>query len=339
MSTHKQWVLVERPKAEINDQTFKLESVTTPKADSLKDGDVLVRTVDLSCDPAQRGWLNDARSYVPPVKIGEVMRANVRAIVDIKDVRACLIRFAQGIGVAVASKSKRYAKGDVVMGLLGWTEFAVLSEKGLRKIEYAPMSLLSRPLVSRAHRVPKGAQASDFLGLLGSSGQTAYWGLEDVGRIKAGEVIVVSGAAGSVGSVACQIAKLRGCRVFATAGTDEKCRWLEKDLGVEKALNYKSPNFRKEYKSLPYVDCLFDNVGGAFLDLALVHLNQKARIVLCGAISACTSNGAVVELVRDAARRQRVVRPQEYAHPHLATRKDGRLYRVRYTTLLVTVCS
>jgi len=186
------------------------------------------------------------------VQIGETMRAG-------------------GIGtvVKVGGEVQGLKVGDVVSGRPGWTEYAVLPEKELKKIV-----------------VPPNAQLLDFLGPLGLTGLTAYFGLLDIGAPKAGETLVVTGAAGATGSIVCQIGKLKGLKVIAIAGADDKCAWLEKELGVDKAINYKSENFAKELKeSVGYLDVMFDNVGGDILNLCLTILNKGARIVLCGAIS------------------------------------------------------
>ncbi|KAK9900255.1 NAD(P)-binding protein [Cystobasidium minutum MCA 4210] len=250
MVTFKRIVLAERPETDIQDNTFKTETAPLPDKSSLKDDEVLIKVEHLSLDPAMRGWLRDTRSYLPPVKIGEVMRAG-------------------GLGsvVALGPNVKSLKEGDHVEGILGWQEYSVVSEKTLTK------------------RVPpQGAQLTDYLGVLGMPGQTAYWGITDVGQIKPGETVVVSGAAGAVGSTVCQIAKLRGCNVVGIAGGKDKCEWLEKDLGI-KAIDYKASNFHEEFKKIGYLDVYFDNVGGDMLDFALTRLKQHARIVLCGAIS------------------------------------------------------
>ncbi|KAG6373470.1 hypothetical protein JVT61DRAFT_6623 [Boletus reticuloceps] len=155
----------------------------------------------------------------------------------------------------------------------GWTEFAVLKEKALQKIT-----------------APPGTTELDFLNTLGLTGMTAYFGLHDVGELKAGETLLVSGAAGAVGSLVCQLGKRAGAKVVALAGSDDKCAWLENELGVDVALNYKRSTFEEEFKNaVRYLDVFFDNVGGEILDLALKRLNQNARIALCGAISAYNS--------------------------------------------------
>jgi len=211
----------------------------------------LVQCTWLSLDPAMRGYIRDKRSYLPPVKIGEVMRA-------------------VGLGVVVeVGPESLFNVGDHVKGKWGMTEYAVMKDSELEKIV-----------------VPHGVELLDFLGTLGLSGLTAYFGLERIGRLKSGEVLVVSGAAGSVGSVACQLGKAMGAKVYAIAGSDDKCVWLEKELGVDKAFNYKSKSFYEDLKTIGYLDVYFDNVGGEILDFLLTRLKNGARIALCGAISA-----------------------------------------------------
>ncbi|KAI0707320.1 alcohol dehydrogenase [Earliella scabrosa] len=240
--------LAERPKAEILPTTFKTEVVPF----DLKPGprQILVKLLYISIDPAMRGWLRDTRSYLPPVKIGEVMRAGALA------------------EVVEAGPESKFAKGDIVYGTFGWREYGVFNDKGVEKIDVQP-----------------GLDILDYMGPLGTTGMTAYFGLLDVGKIKAGETLVVSGAAGATGSVVCQIGKKQGAKVYAIAGSPEKCAWLEKEIGVEKALNYKSPTFYDDFKKIGYIDVYFDNVGGDILNFVLTRLNMRARIVLCGAIS------------------------------------------------------
>ncbi|GAA5905348.1 NADP-dependent oxidoreductase [Sporobolomyces salmoneus] len=258
-STYSSIVLRERPKAEIlpsltdGKGTFSLVE-NQPLPTQLKPDQVLVKVEWVSVDPAQRGWLNDARSYVPPVKIGEIMRAG-------------------GVGrVVLAPEGSKFKVGDWVNGTLGWTEFAVARAKDLEKVT-----------------ITKDIEPSYYLGALGMPMQTAYWGLMDVARIKKGERVVISGAAGAVGSIACQIALLKGCEVIAIAGGKEKCEWLRNEIGVPSVVDYKDPVFATNYKKLlgkTGTDVYFDNVGGEILDLVLTRLNKNARVALCGAISA-----------------------------------------------------
>ncbi|KAI5998608.1 hypothetical protein EDD15DRAFT_181630 [Pisolithus albus] len=250
-STYTSIVLRERPVADILPDTFETK---TASKDDLVPGpeQVVVRVTYVSLDPAMRGWLKDTRSYLPPVQIGEVMRA-----------------LGLGIVVQVGSGSQ-FKEGDLVSGTVGWTEYAVLDDKKLQKIT-----------------TPPGCTSLDFLNTLGLTGMTAYFGLHDVGKLKAGETLVVSGAAGAVGSLVCQLGKRAGARVIGIAGSPEKCSWVETELGADKVLNYKLPTFKEDFKdAVGYLDVYFDNVGGEILDLALTRLNRRARIVLCGAISA-----------------------------------------------------
>ena len=191
--------------------------------------------------------LTDTRSYVPPVQIGEMMRGAVIAKVQ-------------------ASKAAKFTAGDYVTCSTGWTELAVAKEKDLTLLE-----------------VPPNGQVTDALGVLGPTGLTAYFGIIDVGKVKAGDFVVVSGAAGATGSVVCQIAKLKGATVLGLAGSDDKVEWL-KELGCDNALNYKDPNFRTQFKEATkdLIDIFFDNVGGEILEMALSRANVHSRFVMCG---------------------------------------------------------
>lgn len=257
-TTQTQIVLLRRPKGPIDPSlsgqgTFGLQtSVPVPTASSLAAGEALIAVEYLSLDPAMRGWLNDARSYIAPVEIGAVMRAG-------------------GIGRVVAlgagGDEGQVRVGDWVNCTPGWQQFAVVPTKECIKL--AP---------------PPGVQLSWYLGTLGMPGQTAYWGLLDVAHPRPGELVVVTGAAGAVGSLVCQIAKIKGCRVVGIAGGEDKCHWLREELGVE-AIDYKSSSFVNEFKKIGYLDVMFDNVGGEILNLALTRLKKGARIALCGAIA------------------------------------------------------
>jgi NADPH-dependent curcumin reductase CurA len=214
------------------------------------DGEVLVKVLYLSLDPAMRGWMNDARSYIPPVGIGDVMRAG-------------------GAGQVVASRHAGLAEGDFVTGITGVQEYAVAHADGLIKVD---TSLAPLPV---------------YLGALGMPGLTAYFGLLDIGSAHEGETVVVSGAAGAVGSVVGQIAQLKGCRAVGIAGGEEKCRHVVEDLGFDAAVDYKADNVAKSLRQRcpDGIDVYFDNVGGEILDAALAQLRRHARVVLCGAIS------------------------------------------------------
>ena len=214
------------------------------------DGEVLIRIRYISLDPAMRGWMNDGRSYVAPVGIGEVMRA-----------------FAAG--EVIASNDPALAVGDSVTGLLGVQEYAVASARAVIKVD---TSLAALPV---------------YLGTLGMPGMTAYFGLLDIGRPAEGDTVVVSGAAGAVGGTVGQIAKLKGCRVVGIAGGGEKCGFACAQLGFDAAIDYKTENLDEALaEHCPKgIDVYFDNVGGEILDAALAHLARYARVVICGAIS------------------------------------------------------
>ncbi|KAL2134345.1 hypothetical protein VTI74DRAFT_400 [Chaetomium olivicolor] len=245
--------LAERPKgAIIPGRTFRQRRVPAPTEADLQDGQLLLEGLYVSFDPAMRGWLDDRRSYVPPVQIGEVMRA----------LAVCRV---------LASRSKKARAGDIVTATLGIREVGIVPEAQ----------------VEPASALPAGGKVTDLLGVFGLTGLTAYFGMIKIGQPKAGETVVVSAAAGATGSVAAQIAKIAGARVIGTAGSDEKCRWLTEELGLDVALNYKNPDFRAKFKAATpkYVDVFFDNVGGEQLDMAMGRANPFARFVMCGAIS------------------------------------------------------
>lgn len=218
--------LAERPKDQIlPGKTFTAKQSPIPDASSLEDGEVIFQTLYLSLDPAMRGWLNDARSYVPPVQIGELMRG-------------------AAIGLVTASKSSSFPVGTYAYGSVGWTEFAVVKEKALQKLD-----------------LPNGAVPTDALSVLGMTGLTAYFGILDVGQVKQGDFVVVSGAAGATGSVVGQIAKIKGATVLGLAGGDDKVKWLKEELGFDYALNYKDPEFAKKFRAATkgLIDVYFDN--------------------------------------------------------------------------------
>jgi len=237
------------------------ENAPMPKETDLQKGQVLVKNDLLTMDPAMRGWMRAQKSYIPPVEIGAVMRGS-------------------SLGTVIASKSEKYKAGDKVScGLsIGWAEYGIAQEKELQHIG----QVAGQPL-------------GVHLGALGGTGITAYIGLLEVGKPKPGETVVVSAAAGATGSVVCQIAKnVFGCRVVGIAGGPEKCKMLVDEFGLDGAIDYKYANgkeFRKDLrKACPNgVDVFFDNVGGWILEDTLKHINQKARIVICGAIAGYNS--------------------------------------------------
>jgi NADPH-dependent curcumin reductase CurA len=226
---------------------FKIVDADTPP---LNDGEVLVRTLYISVDPYLRGRMREGRSYVPPFQIGEVIRSGV-------------------VGEVIESRAPEFAPGDIVTGMLGWRVYNAATTPELRKVD------------------PRVASITTALGVLGMPGLTAYFGLLDIGQPKEGETVVVSGAAGAVGTAVCQIAKIKGCRAVGIAGSDEKNQYLTAELGADAAVNYKNPEMSQTLKQAcpKGIDVYFDNVGGEISDAVMPLLNHGARIVLCGQIS------------------------------------------------------
>jgi NADPH-dependent curcumin reductase CurA len=216
---------------------------------------VLIRTMSLSLDPAMRGWMNEGKSYIAPVGIGEVMRAG-------------------GIGRVIASSNSRFQEGDLVSATLGVQEYAVMGQEDFRR--------------NGLFRIDTHAGTpGQWLNVLGMPGMTGYFGLLDVGQPKPGDTLVVSGAAGAVGQTVGQLAKIKGCRVVGIAGGKAKCDWVVNELGFDACIDYKAGNVRAGLKEhCPKgVDIYFDNVGGEILDDVLARLARGARIIICGAIS------------------------------------------------------
>ncbi|MET8776630.1 NADP-dependent oxidoreductase [Nocardia sp. NPDC004654] len=226
-------------------------NVTTEETSALSDGQLLVKVDYISLDPAMRGWLNDVRSYVPPVGLGEVMRS-------------------LDIATVVESTHPDFAVGDTVSGIFGVTEYAVSDGRDVQRVDL------------------NVAPGPTWLGALGMPGMTAYFGLLEVGKLQAGETVVVSAAAGAVGSVVGQIAKAKGAHVIGIAGGPEKCRMLTEELGFDAAIDYRNESVLSRLRegAPKGIDIYFDNVGGEILDAALANLRRGARVVLCGAISA-----------------------------------------------------
>jgi NADPH-dependent curcumin reductase len=242
-----QWRLAARPVGLPKPSDWEYVEEPAPTAG---EGQFLVKLEYLSLDPAMRGWMNEARSYVPPVGIGEVMRAG-------------------GIGRVIDSGHPDFAAGELVSGMFGVQRYAVSDGRGVTKVD---TSLAPAPV---------------HLGVLGMTGLTAYFGLLDIGRPEPGQTVVVSGAAGAVGSVAGQIARIEGCRVVGIAGGPQKCEWLVEELGFDAAIDYKRGDVRSGLRehAPDGVDVFFDNVGGEILDEVLRRLARGARIVICGAVS------------------------------------------------------
>ncbi|WP_409019733.1 NADP-dependent oxidoreductase [Brevundimonas vesicularis] len=249
-SMNRQWVLRKRPQGLI--QPGDLELIQTPVGE-LAPGEVMVRTVYLSLDPTNRTWMNDTEGYLPPVGLGEVMRGLT-------------------LGVVEQSRSERFAQGDIVSPHSGgWADYAVVPEAGLRKV----------------HRVP-GLPLTANLSVLGMTGMTAYFGITDVLKVQPGETLVISAAAGAVGSIAGQIAKQRGARVIGIAGGPDKCRWLTQDLGFDAAIDYKGEDVGEALDRLAPdgIDLNFENVGGDIMIAVFNRLKVHGRMAVCGLISA-----------------------------------------------------
>ncbi|GAC14591.1 prostaglandin reductase 2 [Aliiglaciecola lipolytica E3] len=247
MMKSRQFLLASRPVGTPTAENWDFVEAELPE---LEQNQIKVKVLYISLDPAMRGWMNEGKSYIPPVGIGEVMRAG-------------------GVGEVLDSTDPNFSPGDFVYGGFGVCDFAVIATQGVHKID------------------PSLAPLERYLGVLGMPGMTAYFGILNTGLPKAGETVVVSGAAGAVGTVVGQIAKLKGCRVVGIAGGEDKCRYLVDELGFDGAIDYKNSDVKKGLKEQcpKGVDVFFDNVGGDILDDVLTRINMKARIVICGAIS------------------------------------------------------
>lgn len=239
--------LVKRPDIYITPDLFETVTFETPE---LEDGQILLKQTHMSLDPAMKGWMTaDTESYIPPVKLGDVMRSS-------------------GVAEVVESKNEKFPVGTRVAGIIGWTEYAVSNGDGI-------------------NRLPPDVSAEVVLCVLALPGLTAYQGLIEIGKPKAGETLVVSGAAGSVGSMVGQLGKAEGLRVVGTAGSDEKCRWLEDELGFDEAINYKSDDLFKRIKAATPdgVDLYFENTGGPVQHAVYYRMNAHGRIIVCGMIA------------------------------------------------------
>src|SRR5579883_2516205 len=247
-SVNRQFKLAARPIGMPKESDFSLVQAPMPAPG---DGQVLAKSLYLSVDPYMRGRITGIRTYADPVNIGDVMQGGT-------------------VGQVMESKAAGFAPGDYVTGFWGWQEYATADAKTLQKLD------------------PKLAPISTALGVLGMPGMTAYFGFLEICQPKPGETVVVSGAAGAVGSLVGQIAKIKGCRAVGVAGSDEKVAWLTGELGFDAAFNYKSTSdyvARLQQLCPNGVDCYFDNVGGAISDAILMVMNTKARIAICGQIS------------------------------------------------------
>ena len=252
---NKQWLLASRPHGEPTRENWEFKETDSAEtgADQIK-----VKVEYISLDPAMRGWMNEGKSYIEPVQLGDVMRAGA-------------------VGEVLESNSDEFAVGDKVYGNFGVQTIAVSDTKGVHKVD------------------PALAPLERYLGVLGMPGMTAYFGLLKTGLPEAGETVVVSGAAGAVGGVVGQIAKIKGCRVVGIAGGADKCGYVVNELGFDAAIDYKNESVHAGLKEHcpDGVDVYFDNVGGDILDAVLTRINLKARIVICGAISQYNNTSAV----------------------------------------------
>ena len=250
---NRRFLLHERPTGLIGPDTFELSEAALPEID---DGEALVRVDWISLDPTNRAWINDTPTYLPPVGIGEVMRAG-------------------GLGEVIASKNPNYPVGQKVQGLVGWQEYAVTSD--------------STPLFPV--QVAEGVSPSAYLGALGMTGLTAWLGIRDIGKPKPGETVVVSAAAGAVGSVAGQLAKADGARVVGIAGGPDKCALLTDQLGFDAAVDHRADDWAAQLVAATPngIDVDFENVGGDIMDAIFARLNIGSRVALCGLISGYNS--------------------------------------------------
>jgi NADPH-dependent curcumin reductase CurA len=247
MPTNRRVLLASRPSGWVSEANFKIDEVPLRAP---AEGEVLVKNLWLSLDPYMRGRMNEGKSYAAKQELGEVMIGGT-------------------VGEVVESKHPKFAKGDQVLGMLGWQQYGLSDGKGLNKVD--------------ASRVPLSA----YLGVLGMPGVTAWVGLLDICQPKAGETVVVSAASGAVGSVVGQIAKIKGCRAVGIAGGRKKCDYVVKELGFDACVDYKAGALNEDLKAAvpDGIDCYFENVGGEILDAALRRMNAFSRIAVCGLIS------------------------------------------------------
>ncbi|MDF4204598.1 NADP-dependent oxidoreductase [Maribacter sp. SA7] len=253
---NKQLLFVKRPTGDADASTWSLVSNPIPK---IKEGEVLIQQHYVSLDPAMRGWMNEAKSYIPPMEINSVMRAgSVGQVIE-------------------ANNHPTFKVGDYVAGYAGVQQYIATNADGYYKVD------------------PKLAPLPTYIGTLGMPGMTAYFGITEVGKLKEGDIVLVSGAAGAVGSIVGQVAKIKGCKVVGIAGGADKCKYVVDELGFDACIDYKNENVKQRLKEeCPKgLDIYFDNVGGEILDLALGRLRMNARIVICGAISQYNNKTAI----------------------------------------------
>ena len=249
-------LLAARPRGEIKSTDFELVDAPMPEAG---EGEVLVESRYLAVEPAMKGWMEARVDYVAPLHIGDVMRGH-------------------GVGCVLESRHPDFAVGEMVSGALGWRRYLATDGKAI-------------PL----NKVPAGVEPPAAINVLGLTGLTAYFGMLDIGKPKAGDTVLVSGAAGATGSVAGQLARIAGARVIGIAGGKDKCDWLVSELGFDGAIDYKSEDVEQRIAELcpDGLNVYYDNVGGEILDFALAKLAQGARVVLCGGISRYNQTGAI----------------------------------------------
>jgi len=253
-TTNRQWKLANRPTRLITPDVLQLSESPLP---AVSDGQAVARVKYLSIDPTMRVWMADIAQYMPPVQIGEVMRAF-------------------GFAEIIESRHPDYKKGDKISGLTGLQEYVLISGDEKRAFQKVPFI----PFLSDIN----------FLNLLGINGLTAYFGLIEIGKPQSGETLVVSAAAGATGSIVGQLGKIHGCRVVGIAGSGEKCKWIKDDLGFDAAINYKTPDWKEQFAAATPkgVDINFENVGGPVMQAVLDRMNLHGRVVLCGLISGYT---------------------------------------------------
>ena len=252
---NRRWSLTARPVGLPKAGDFTYATLPVPE---LEDGQILVRNHYISLDPAMRGWMNEGRSYIAPIGLGDVMRAGA-------------------VGEVVASRHVDYREGDYAVGMFGMQDYAACDAAGAQKVD------------------PKLAPLPLYLGALGMPGMTAYFGLTDIGAPKPGETVVVSAASGAVGALVGQIARIRGARAIGLAGGPEKCRYVTQELGFDGVIDYKNEDVGSLLTKLcpKGIDVYFDNVGGDILDQALARLARRARVIICGAISQYNNTGPI----------------------------------------------
>ncbi len=262
---NRQWLLAQRPDGAANLHNFKVREADVP---DLQDGQVLVRNLFISCAPAMREWMDDnPLASAPPVELGEPMRS-------------------PAVAEVVSSRSAAWREGQLVMGQFGWQEYAVVG--GDERWGATAREWVGIP---RMQPLPPGVSPSQALGVLGSNGLAAYFGILRTAKVKPGETVLVSGAAGATGSIAGQIAKLQGCRVVGIAGGPDKCAMLRDTFGFDAAVDYRADLWKEHLAAaLPAgFDVMFDNVQGGVLDACMQHMRKHARIALCGGMSTLSS--------------------------------------------------